>query len=187
MTSDLQLVQIVDTAVAEAVRLAGDLIACKRGCAHCCIGPFAVTERDLARLRIGFAMAPQEQRSRISARSEEARDAMRDGFPGDWTSGQVAGQSAADAFDLLHDWLPCPVLDLETGACSLHPWRPVACRLHGPALRMNGFDLQHCRLNYIGADAPGYRVSFTTPEAAESPLTYIAWAALESDSTVQVA
>ena len=86
MTSDSQLVQIVDAAVAEAVRQAGDLIACKRGCAHCCIGPFAVTERDLARLRIGFAMAPQEQRSRISARSEEARDAMRDGFPGDWTA-----------------------------------------------------------------------------------------------------
>ena len=187
MSSDVSLVQIVDAAVAEAVKLAGELVTCRSGCTHCCIGPFAVTERDLDRLRVGYALAPEEQRERMAARSAEAREAMRDGFPGDWTSGRVAGQDAADAFDLFHAWLPCPVLDLESGACSLHAWRPVACRLHGPALRMNGFDLQHCRLNYSGADAASYRVSFTTPDAAGSPLTYIAWAALESESTVQVA
>jgi len=187
MSSDAELVRIVDGAVAEAARLAGELLTCRRGCTHCCIGPFAVTERDLERLRVGYSLAPEEQRERMALRSAEAREALRDGFPGNWTSGRVAAQDAADAFDLLNPWLPCPVLDLETGACSLHEWRPVACRLHGPALRMNGFDLQHCRLNYTRADAGNYLVAFTTPEAEASPLTYVAWAALESESTVQVA
>ena len=127
-----------------------------------------MTERDLERLRTGNALAPAE-----------ARKAPRDGFPGDWAAGRVAEQDAADAFDLFHPWLPRPVLDLETGACSLHAWRP--------ALRMNGFDLQPCRLNYSGSEAADFLVAFTTPKTEASPLTYIAWAALESESTVQVA
>jgi len=187
MSSDAELVQIIDAAVAEAARRAGDLLTCRSGCTHCCIGPFAVTERDLNRLRIGYALASREQRARLALRSAEAREALRDGFPGDWEPGRLPGQDEADAFDLRHPWLPCPILDLESGACSLHAWRPVACRLHGPALRMNGFDLQHCRLNYAGADAADYRVSLTIPEAEASPLTYVAWAALESESAFQVA
>jgi Fe-S-cluster containining protein len=187
MSSDAELVQIVDAAVAEAARRAGDLLTCRSGCTHCCIGPFAVTERDLERLRVGYSRIPKELQERLALRSVEAREALRDGFPGDWATGRLAGQEEANAFDLRHPWLPCPILDLESGACSLHEWRPVACRLHGPALRMNGFDLQPCRLNYSGADAAQYRVSFTIPEAEPSPLTYVAWAALESESIFQVA
>jgi Fe-S-cluster containining protein len=176
MASDAELVQIVDAAVAEAGRVAGNLLVCRKGCTHCCVGPFAVTVRDLERLRVGFAAADGELQERLAARSAEAREAMLAGFPGDWENGVVTGQAEADAFDERHGWLPCPMLDLETGGCALHAWRPVACRLHGPALRMNGFDLRPCRLNYAGADAESYRVSFATPEAEESPLTYIAWA-----------
>lgn len=179
MSSDAELIRIVDAAVDEAKRKAGDLITCKRGCSHCCIGPFAVTQRDLERLRIGFATLPANSRERMAARSQEAREAMRQGFPGDWTTGAVAGEVEADDFDLRHPWLPCPVLDLETGACELHEWRPVACRLHGPALRLNGVDLRPCRLNYIGADAEAFRVAAVTPPADASPLTYIAWAITE--------
>jgi Fe-S-cluster containining protein len=174
--SDGELVRIVDAAVAEAARRAGALLTCKSGCTHCCVGPFAVTERDLERLREGLASLDEASRERLAQRSREAREAMREGFPGDWETGRVTNLEAADAFDLGHPWLPCPILDLETGACALHAWRPVACRLHGPALTMNGFALRHCRLNYVGADAEGYRVAFETPEAEESPLTYIAWA-----------
>lgn len=176
MTSDAELIQIVDAAAAEAARLAGDLLHCRKGCTHCCVGPFAVTVRDLERLRAGFECADEELRGRLAARSAEARQAMFAGFPGDWESGTVTGLAEADAFDSNHKWLPCPILDLETGVCTLHAWRPVACRLHGPALRMNGFDLLPCRLNYAGADPERYRVPFDTPDAGESPLTYIAWA-----------
>ena len=179
MASDAELLQIVDAAVGEAQRRAGDLLVCRRGCMHCCIGPFAVTERDLERLRAGYAGAGEQLRERMAARSAEAREAMREGFPGDWQRGLVDGQEAADRFDERHAWLPCPILDLETGACTLHAWRPVACRLHGPALRIDGVDLQHCRLNYAGADAASYRVDVTTPEADGGGLTYIAWAVTE--------
>jgi Fe-S-cluster containining protein len=187
MSTDGELVQIVDAAVAEAAQSAGDLLTCRSGCTHCCIGPFAVTERDLDRLRVGYKISPPELRERIALRSAEARSALREAFPGDWNSGRVVTQDAADTFDSLHPWLPCPILDLETGACTLHAWRPIACRLHGPALRINGLDVQPCRLNYEGADAADYRVSFTTPEVEASPLTYVAWAALESESRFHVA
>jgi len=177
MPSDAELIRIVDAAVAEATARAAGRIVCRRGCTHCCVGPFAVTVRDLDRLREGLAAAPPELRDRIAARSREARATMREGFPGDWESGRIASLEAADAFDLAHPWLPCPVLDLESGACSLHASRPVACRLHGPALRMNGFDLRPCRLNYAGEDPEPFRVAFATPDPdEESPLTYIAWA-----------
>jgi len=186
-SDDAELVQIVDAAVAEAALRAGTLLTCRRGCTHCCIGPFAVTERDLHRLREGLKRATPYHQARLRERSAEAREAMREGFPGDWEAGLLAGQNEADAFDLHHPWLPCPVLDLETGACSLHEWRPIACRLHGPALRLNGHDLQPCRLNYTDVDPSKYRVDITLPSAPESPLTYVAWAALESDSKFHVA
>lgn len=179
MASDAELVQIVDAAVAEAARRAGAALVCKCGCTHCCIGPFAVTERDLARLREGFAAVGD---ARMAARFREAREAMREGFPGDWESGRVSSLEAADLFDLGHPWLPCPALDLESGACGLHAWRPVACRLHGPALRIDGADLRHCRLNYAGMGAEvveGLRVDFVTPAVEESALSYIAWAVRE--------
>ena len=94
MSSDAELVRIVDAAVA------GELLTCRSGCTHCGIGPFAVTERDLERLRTGNAMAPAERREAMAPRSAEARAALRDGFPGDWTAGRVAEQDAADGFDL---------------------------------------------------------------------------------------
>ncbi|MBI2685443.1 MAG: YkgJ family cysteine cluster protein [Acidobacteria bacterium] len=176
MASDIELVQIVDAAVAEAVRRAGTAMVCRKGCTHCCIGPFAVTERDLERLRVGFGLLDERLKERMALRFAEARETMREEFPGNWVSGRLTSQEAADLFDLRHPWLPCPVLDLETGACSLHAWRPVACRLHGPALRVNGVDLRHCRLNYTGVGVEELRVAVELPEEEESPLTYIAWA-----------
>lgn len=182
MASDSELVQIIDGAVAEAVQRAGRWMHCRRGCTHCCIGPFAVTNRDLERLRAGYRELDADEGERLAARSREAREAMRLHFPGDWHSGRVSGQEAADEFDSRHPWLPCPILDLETGACSLHAWRPVACRLHGPALRVDGLDLRHCRLNYAGLtreQVESCRVSFSTPDQEPSDLTYIAWAVAE--------
>lgn len=175
MPADSLLVQIIDDAVEAAIARAPGRIACRRGCTHCCIGPFAVTGQDLDRLRQGLAEAPAELRTRIESRAHEARLALQEGFPGDWTAGLLTSLEAADQFDLAHPWLPCPILDLETGACSLHTHRPIACRLHGPALRLNGLDLRPCRLNYPGTDPEPFRVTVDTPAAPPSPLTYIAW------------
>ncbi|MBM3784972.1 MAG: YkgJ family cysteine cluster protein [Acidobacteria bacterium] len=171
MRADAALIQIVDAAVAEAFRRAPAHIECKRGCSHCCIGPFPVTLHDLARLRARAT-------PRIAARAAEARLAMRENFPGDFETGAIAADSGA--FEEARKWLPCPVLDLETGACELHEHRPIACRLHGPALRLNGEIVRHCRLNYSALSAgtiEALRVELHLPEdAPEQPLTYIAWA-----------
>lgn len=175
MPTDGELVQLVDAATAEAFRRAGPLVTCKRGCTHCCIGPFPVTQRDLERLANGWRSLALAEQERIAKRASEARQTLKEGFPGDWDSGIIRSAAEADVFDLSHPWLPCPVLDLESGTCELHAHRPIACRLHGPAIRLNGFPLQPCRLNYEGAEADAYRVDLTLPEAGESELTYIAW------------
>lgn len=175
---DAELVRIVDAAAAEAARRAGELLRCRPGCMHCCIGPFAVTQRDLARLRRGLAAVEPGLRARILDRAQEAREVMRTGFPGDWESGSVVSQESADTFDLQHANLPCPVLDLETGSCTLHEYRPVACRLHGPALTVDGERLNYCRLNYPGT-APetveAMRVAVKLSSWESSSLTYVAW------------
>jgi Fe-S-cluster containining protein len=135
--ADQRLIEIIDAGVAEAMRRGGERIACRRGCSHCCFGPFAITGLDAARLRVGLREAPQA--GRILARAREAAEAFRPSI------------EAGDEWETALANLPCPVLDLETGVCELYPWRPIACRLHGPALRVEGVDLRHCRLNYSGA------------------------------------
>jgi Fe-S-cluster containining protein len=162
MIDDGALIQIVDAALSRVDRRG---INCKPGCSHCCIGPFVVTQRDLERLRRANANPA------IFERAAEARQRMREEFPGDWETG-IATQPQ-DAFDERHKWLPCPVLDLESGACQLYDHRPLACRFHGPALRVDGADVKPCRLNSPVA----------TPIEIELPpcnqpneLTYIAWA-----------
>lgn len=171
MTQDESLIQIVELSIAEAMRRGGAHVVCAPGCSHCCIGPFLVTAQDLARLRPH--VTPE-----IAARAAEARARMKDGFPGDHKTGTV--NAGSEEFEERHRWLPCPVLDLETGRCELHAHRPLACRLHGPALRLNGEMVRHCRLNYAGMgedEIERLRVELTIPEdAPDNPLAYIAWA-----------
>src|SRR5271157_539947 len=51
---DDQLVQIVDAALAEAARRAGDWLVCRPGCTQCCYGAFAINQLDALRLRAGM-------------------------------------------------------------------------------------------------------------------------------------
>ncbi len=44
----------------------------------------------------------------------------------------------------------CVFLDPD-GACAIYPARPVLCRTHGPAVRIEG-DLVWCALNFEGLD-----------------------------------
>src|SRR5580704_17105141 len=55
MDGGLGLIQIVDAALAEAVRKSGAWLACRPGCCECCMGPFPFSEADAARLRDGLA------------------------------------------------------------------------------------------------------------------------------------
>lgn len=139
---------MVDAAVAEARRRSAGHLACRRGCFDCCIGPFAITALDGQRLRRGLEelrTRDADRAARLELRAAEAAAAL-----GDDLVLRQGDEAAEDAFHDAHGSLPCPVLDLETGGCELYEHRPIACRLHGPAMRVDGVDLRHCRLNYQG-------------------------------------
>ena len=54
VAADARLVQIVDRTMDEATRLAGAHLACHKGCAVCCFGPFPITMADALRLQRGL-------------------------------------------------------------------------------------------------------------------------------------
>ena len=127
---DRELVQIVDAALAEAVRKGGAWMACKPGCAECCLGPFPITQLDAQRLRQGLAQLRADDPSRAARVAERA-------------------QKAAAAEECEDD--PCPALDPESRTCDLYAARPLTCRTFGPALRWNSDAVGVCELCFVGA------------------------------------
>jgi hypothetical protein len=49
-TKDQMLIQIVDSALAEAARRSGEWLVCRPGCTQCCIGVFPINQLDASRL-----------------------------------------------------------------------------------------------------------------------------------------
>jgi len=123
------LVQIVDAAMAEAVRRSGPWIACKPGCMECCIGHFSISMQDAARLRSGLEDLALSDPLRAAA--------VRD--------------RAAQYIDDEESEEPCPALDPASGTCDLYASRPITCRLFGPAVSLGGDALGACELCYQGA------------------------------------
>jgi Fe-S-cluster containining protein len=127
MDGSVALIQIVDAALADAVRKSGDWLACRPGCCECCMGPFPITEDDAARLRHGLRELERcdpERAARISARARG------------WAES---------------DDEPCPVLDPDTGTCDLYATRPLTCRTFGPPVRCASGALAICELCLVGA------------------------------------
>ena len=127
MLTDNALVQIVDAALAEAVRKAGPWLACRPGCSQCCMGPFPITRLDARRLRRGLSELDPERAARVRERAAQA----------------VAAEFGDDD--------PCPALDPATGTCDLYAARPLTCRRFGPPLHRAGEDLGVCELCFEGA------------------------------------
>ena len=151
MNGDRELIQIVDVAMAEAVRRSGSWIACRVGCYECCIGPFPITPLDAMRLREGLAELEAEdpnraERVRGRARASIAR--LRREFPDDTMARVLETDGAADDE-------PCPALDPDSGSCDLYAARPLTCRTFGPAVRLaaepEGHNIGVCELCYQGA------------------------------------
>ncbi len=160
-SGDRELVQIIDSALAEAARKSGEWLVCRPGCTQCCMGPFAINQLDAARLRQGLAEldASDPQRAvriRDRARQSIARltQSIPGGFPGDPVTGILnQGEEAEQRFDEFTDLAenePCPVLDPETGMCDLYSSRPMTCRVFGPPIRSEG-GLGVCELCFHGA------------------------------------
>jgi Fe-S-cluster containining protein len=150
--ADQLLLRVVDSALADAARLAGDRLACRPGCNVCCIGPFPITQLDAQRLRRGLAEIAPATATRIRQRARRAVETLTPGFPGDAPSGILTDDEDEEwRFCDLHKDLPCPALDPDSGTCDLYEWRPIACRTYGPPVRLEGEDLPPCPLCFQGA------------------------------------
>ena len=151
---DLVLLQIVDSALADATRRSGEWLVCRPGCTQCCIGVFPINQLDAHRLRRGLAdlerRAPQPA-SRVRDRARAAVARLSPDFPGNPITGILdESEDAAERFSTFGNDEPCPALDPETGNCELYESRPMTCRVFGPPVR-NEEGLGVCELCYQGA------------------------------------
>jgi Fe-S-cluster containining protein len=163
-TPEARLVQIVDAALADTARRAGDFLACRIGCTQCCHGAFAINALDAARLREGMADLRAANPAFAAEIERRARAWLAEHgptFPGNPETG-VLGASAADQarFEDFANDAACPALNPATGRCDVYQWRPMTCRVFGPPVRSvvedgaEGGDnegLGHCELCFIGA------------------------------------
>jgi Fe-S-cluster containining protein len=164
---DKKLVQIVDSALADAARRGGEWIACRPGCTCCCVGVFPVNQLDAQRLRRGLAELGKRAPDRAAEVRQRAREAvarLAPEFPGDAVSGLLADGEAADErfADFANDE-PCPALDPVTGLCEVYESRPMTCRVFGPPVRSEE-GLGVCELCFQGASDEEIAACEMTPD-----------------------
>lgn len=173
---DARLVQIVDAATADAARRAGAWLKCAPGCTQCCIGVFAISQLDAARLRAGLTemeTTDPERAAAVRQRARQSTERLAPEFPGDPQTGTL-DPNRSEAFEEFANDEPCPALDRATGLCDLYAARPMTCRIFGPPLRTDG-GLGVCELCFVGA---------TTEEIAAAEV-HLDCADLEAALTVE--
>jgi len=152
---DHELVQIVDAALNDAARRAGEWLVCRPGCTQCCVGAFAINGLDVARLREGLSQLIRTDPARATQIQSRARSYLArviPDFPGDPDSGILdEGVEAEARFLDFADEEVCPALDPESGTCDLYQFRPMTCRVFGPPVRNDGGGLGICELCFHGA------------------------------------
>lgn len=153
-SKDKELIQIVDSALANATRRSGEWLVCRRGCTQCCIGVFAINQLDVLRLQRGLAdlerLAP-DRAARVRNRARAAVVRLAPGFPGDPITGILdEGEEAEERFADFANDEACPALNPETGDCELYESRPMTCRVFGPPVRSE-VGLGVCELCFQGA------------------------------------
>lgn len=152
---DNELVQIVDAALNDAARRAGEWLVCRPGCTPCCVGAFAINALDVARLQEGLRQLRRTDpasATRIQSRAKAYIARVTPQFPGDPDSGMLdEGEEAEARFLDFGDEEVCPALDPESGTCDLYEFRPMTCRVFGPPVRNEGGGLGICELCFHGA------------------------------------
>jgi Fe-S-cluster containining protein len=141
LQKDIQLIQIVDNALADATRRAGAHLACRPGCTQCCHGAFAINPLDALRLRTAMAdlaLTQPEQAAAIAERAQQYLSEFGPSFPGNPTTGILDTSPEAEAaFEDFANDAPCPALNPANGLCDLYEARPMTCRVFGPPVRSN--------------------------------------------------
>jgi Fe-S-cluster containining protein len=153
---DSELVQIVDAALANAARRAGEWLVCRVGCTQCCHGAFAINALDANRLQAGMEALRGSEPTlavEIERRARMWIEAHGAEFPGDLETGRLGETDAErERFEEFANDAACPALDPATGRCDVYAWRPMTCRVFGPPVRMGDGDaLGHCELCFHGA------------------------------------
>jgi len=138
---DTELVQIVDTALADAARQAGDWLVCRMGCTQCCYGAFAINALDAVRLQVGMEILRDVEPALAAEIERRARawiGVHGAAYPGDLETGRLGETEAErERFDDFANEAACPALDQATGRCDVYLWRPMTCRVFGPPVRMD--------------------------------------------------
>jgi Fe-S-cluster containining protein len=152
--NDQALIQIVDSALAEAAQRSGKWLVCRPGCTQCCIGVFPINQLDAQRLRRGLddleASSPARA-ERVRARARDSAARLSGDFPGDPVTGILDdGDEAEKRFADFANDEPCPALDPLSGNCELYESRPMTCRVFGPPVRSED-GLGVCELCFQGA------------------------------------
>ncbi|HEX4320038.1 MAG TPA: YkgJ family cysteine cluster protein [Acidobacteriaceae bacterium] len=141
LQQDIQLIQIVDAALADATLRSGPHLVCYPGCTQCCHGAFAINPLDALRLRTAFTEMSIQNPAQAAAIAERARQYLAEfgpSFPGNRETG-VLGITPEDeaAFEDFANEATCPALNPVTGLCEVYSARPMTCRIFGPPVRMN--------------------------------------------------
>jgi len=151
---DSDLLRIVDDWLERANARGGEHIACRPGCAQCCVGSFAINRLDAVRLQQGLSELAErdaERAQRILQRAADSLERTAEFFPGDLESGILDNSpEAAEVFEDFANDEPCPALDPESLTCDLYAHRPMTCRVYGPPLRSEG-GLGICELCFTQA------------------------------------
>lgn len=131
-----QLVEIMDAALADAARRAGDWLVCRAGCTQCCVGAFSINSLDALRLRAGLAELRLHQPALAAEVTERARLWLYEfgsTFPGSSTTGLLGtSEDEVRHFEDFANDAPCPALNPSNGHCDLYRARPMTCRVFGP-------------------------------------------------------
>src|ERR1700716_4372263 len=89
-SGDSQLIQIVDSALADATRRSGEWLVCRPGCTQCCVGVFAINQLDAVRLQQGLAdleNTDPQRAGRIRTRARDSIQRLSADFPGNAKTG----------------------------------------------------------------------------------------------------
>ena len=97
---DQQLIQIVNSALADAFQKSSQWLACKPGCSQCCVGVFAINQLDAIRLRKGLPELEHQdpqRAARIRERVNATVEQLSPDFPGDPATGLLNTDDSDEA------------------------------------------------------------------------------------------
>lgn len=107
-------------------------VTCRRGCHHCCIGPFTITLNDAELLLKGLGTLNPDIRNDIQTQATRQAAIIENEFIRVASSPMLDDWSESDIETLVSRFadLPCPSLGPD-GSCRLYAYRPVICRTMG--------------------------------------------------------